>query len=1153
MSRALYLAQFKERQKQAGIVPKGHLQNETTEVNETKEKKEKKDTSEGSSTTVAMNLIMIPQYTVEELYKWIKQELHTAVSQRLPGWELMAIETYRRCLFFASSVASSGKEELALQQAAFYYGMATLSRCIMQTAEELKVDNLIVPMSNGNSNKQLRLRLEFYCDHSGSMQTSKLISYMESLTLCLRSLNHRGALIDIYMFGDDTNQGSAHTKKGRKPYSVNEYIELNDQYLRTTGYRKWFDGSKTEFSPAWNMAHTYQTNEKLKANVEEAVICIITSDGEYNGCDSSILRLSNRPDVRAIVYYAPQWSPPHITTKYAEGMRPFIPSDAIYNGEILPGQITRLEEVIGSIIGGSPNKNNETPFILQPIPDIPGRCRLGLWSVPKLMLMPVYMMRLLRHVCEISSSSSFLSSSTSTSTSSFSSSTETITKVANAALLLQRITAMFNHLYNRAQLDLEGCMESEIFVQLMSLIPCVNRLTEAYLQGKPNVGDPSSISVPSTLSSSSLPSLPIRELDVHWFGLLKAVQNVRKFMSGPNGVHNVVQKYMLRKDFVRAAHFEDLNSKATTVSERVEIFERKGKPNGVIQFPLSLCTDLDQLTAMMVRLRSLFRKPINTEGEVELDALFISLWKGARLVSLSTEQDKISDDDIFELMDAFQWSIPYWTLSSQKNKTIVDINTAIRCFPSLLRIVGKERKLKIVEESTFQPKTAHRIGYFLQVAAYQDGEFNNSFVKSDGIEPLERLAEFKSLLIDDENKHLVEDSYNIIDVEPGMPSSSSSFVVESKVQTSSSLQKVPQIASIVKVVWPEWLTLSLQKLPWDAGLADESEPENLTPWWIHILLQKMKVNDSNNTRGDVYVKWQRQLLIYEARILLQMIMSQSYRIEYKSPVYGEGVSAFIDMQNPLLFVLSGGETSHEITDPLEIERAYEINFAMRGAYIRLPYLNGGRIFLAGKPSPRAQMEEQIKQVMNTSAGLLLHKQEQCIKAHLNTLFTYGGPFEVKEDKSIVTWSHPEVQRAYLQCKNAPILTEMKYYQVPSVCVAHAICTCLQNQKLKETKEKKEEGDFSTILLTLLEWEHSGWTDEERKKRALGEREYVLEECIKLTSIDECIHRASILPLPALKALPSTLQPSDITSIYNEAITLAEARLSKLFSHPKLDT
>jgi hypothetical protein len=275
------------------------------------------------------------------------------------------------------------------------------------------------------------------------------------------------------------------------------------------------------------------------------------------------------------------------------------------------------------------------------IPELPGRTRIGTVSLPTKLLLPSGLMGVLNKC----SSGTF------------------VTNLCN----------MYEQLYASAKQDIERCFFSDLFLEIMSLNSCIVKFCEAQLGGEKH-----------------------SDMNKYWAMLLKTVTNVRELIS--QEYPKLLAKYQYDKN--KLAIIEATFQKATTVSEREDILEKKGTPSAYVVFPK--CTNIDALAAMYHRMRTMHAGPEN----VELDHLLVGMFSRAQI-----------EKNIHE--DNQDFAVPIYRLGSGN----VDMFSIVRLLPGYLREQQKLHNKLVSADFTFQPRVTKRIMCFLEAARRQGAKF----------------------------------------------------------------------------------------------------------------------------------------------------------------------------------------------------------------------------------------------------------------------------------------------------------------------------------------------------------------------------------------------------------------------------------------------
>jgi hypothetical protein len=453
---------------------------------------------------------------------------------------------------------------------AFIHAKYNFMTAIIRDEKDTKELNLEMKMQ--------KPKIKLYFDMSGSMDQLGVQDMTKSVINTLKS--KKDFMVDVYTFGDYRHEQV-------KPYTLAEFeAKILNQHLK-------FDGGCTSFRPAWNVS--------LKDDMDS--VCIIVSDGSFT--DNSV-PFHFHKSARAIIFYAPPWSPSNVTKTHAQVLATVIDQSAVYNGDILPGNIHMLNEVIDNTVGSSI------------IPDLPGRKRIGIMSIPNKLLLPKYMREMLE-MCE---------------------------HEKEAKNFLTKLNMMYEQLLSSAKQDIERCYFSDLFGDLMSLNPTIIKLCESMIVESVH-----------------------QDLKPYYATLYKTVVSVKDYISSENSKLLIKYKYDANKLQV----ITSLMQKATTVSERQDIFDNQEKYKkliiGYVKFPE--CIDIEALTNLFHRLRT-----IHSTSEVPgMDQLLVTLFKFVTITKDANQEEYMipvwKNGDKIDILNVIRLFPGYLREQQDKKKKVI--------------------------------------------------------------------------------------------------------------------------------------------------------------------------------------------------------------------------------------------------------------------------------------------------------------------------------------------------------------------------------------------------------------------------------------------------------------------------------------------------
>ena len=533
------------------------------------------------------------------------------------------------------------------------HGSLTLDHAIMRDKDDLKG---LLP----DEVKAEVPEIVLLFDHSGSMDRPEAYTTADSVVDTLRARQATGANVRVYLFGDYRHE------LGR-PLSLAEYKAGLDSR------RYQFDGGYTEFNPAWD----------LSSRDPRSCVVVIVSDGAFNGAKFSAPALLFHPGVRAVIFYAPPWSPAGVTKQHAGAISTKIPQGAVYNGDILPGQIGELGNVLDRLVGTTI------------VPELPGRVRIGTISIPAKFLLPSFLGRVLNDCASGR------------------------VPLSQAGVFIARLCELYDQLTASARQDIERCLFGDLFTEIMSLNPglikfCENTIGEALGTGDAGAGDAGAGESKGDSKSSASSSKPDAKFIPLCAQLLKAVTGARDLISSE--YPKLQAKY--RGDPAKLAQLESAVQRATTVSERSEILEARGHPSAFLRF--ADAKSVDAVATLFHRMRTMFTGPGPAMGEIDymLSTLFETATisprpvAGAKVAGVAGVAG-VADDEGFTL------EVPLWRTKEGN----VDLLTSLRLLPGYLRREQHRCGLPLSPDFTYQPRSAMRIACFLRVAEIQGAKF----------------------------------------------------------------------------------------------------------------------------------------------------------------------------------------------------------------------------------------------------------------------------------------------------------------------------------------------------------------------------------------------------------------------------------------------
>lgn len=496
---------------------------------------------------------------------------------------------------------------------------------ILQQKEQL------VEMGAMQAAQKAKLALHVFMDHSGSMVRLDGAQWLLKQSVCTtlaRFASH--CEITIFPFSD-----------------VNRYRSCSLQDYTNTLIE--FDG-QTFFAPSW---------QEASAQNKQDALAIIVSDGAFSDHPDAIARLAKATRLRAVIFYAPVWAPASTTSLHALALKNAIPADAVYHGNIGPGDIKLLESTILELAPGG-----------HAIPDLPGRTRLGFCSFPTQLLLPSALFRVLYQTRY---------------------STQKLKHMFPLGL-----ARLFTDLLSSLQLNPELCIESDLFQSLMSLIPVCYKAAEKFISNelegsndsdeldvkdmkdikeeKAVPGGPNLVFYESDNKKKALP-LEKNEKDA-WGKLLLATKNVRDLMSR---LRPQLRARYERADPNKWRTLNQLLITATTVSERDEILHqahvRCGAPTGYLHIPDITKEELPLLNELFNRVTIMHASPKSRDVDYLLVRIFESMD-----ICHSTTKDEKGQSQMLTQDPTLRIPIFY-----DRRTREVDLLTMIRLLPSYHR------------------------------------------------------------------------------------------------------------------------------------------------------------------------------------------------------------------------------------------------------------------------------------------------------------------------------------------------------------------------------------------------------------------------------------------------------------------------------------
>jgi hypothetical protein len=203
--------------------------------------------------------------------------------------------------------------------------------------------------------------------------------------------------------------------------------------------------------------------------------------------------------------------------------------------------------------------------------------------------------------------------------------------------------------------------------------------------------------------------------------------------------------------------------------------------------------------------------------------------------------------------------------------------------------------------------------------------------------------------------------------------------------------------------FPSWLAQTVVVKDLDPALTKDTDDDNLSVYWMHVLLQLAQEGRDN----VLLTRLKERLLAWTVKFFvlkhLRGPAAASHRIPYEVPTYGDALPFVTDCKSELAYVVrmntkgqmlnhlthkSYDDDNKVITNEKEIARLYERNLLCRGALIRPTYLTDGQVTLwSDTPTSVAQaMGEQLQYLGRTEldSGSPFASAPQ-IQAHMHTM------------------------------------------------------------------------------------------------------------------------------------------------------------------------